>query len=568
MKTELKIFPEKSLKLLLLIAFLTCTTVPGQDLDSDSIYFLDLRMSGEGESHNDLSRGDVQISVDGQTREIEYFTRISPGMLETPSPDSWILANQLRGIHSMVIALDLNNLDNAALNSTRISLRAILDRLPENHNQRLMLVTLGSEMNVVQTFTSDVGRIYDSLDRVQSASSKADYRTLVESISEAFTINYDQSPTQAMNEAIREANQFLSEISNRIKSSVAGLELLAGFLDSLSGPKNILFISGGYPMVPEPVVQDIIRAYNENDAARQILPSSLLSAKLGLGGETINPETLQSLQEKLNRNQITVFAFDSRDVKSEGLASSSIRWLPQRLVARHNSSHITAGREFLRSLSGPTNGELFSSREDILEHIVGKSQSRYLLGISRAPDLEPGESGVKLSVESGGGEDSADDSARLFYRDGLFMLTEGSSDEALAGAFNFPYYYRDFSVSFKVGTAAGQITLQAMIPTDSLRFIKERESHFCILEVFGIMTDSQGNAFTDNKKYTFARQYPLRMNESQLQDLLSRGSVTANASASGIPPGEYTLTVVVRQPRTGLLSASRMKISLETETEG
>ena len=568
MKTELKIFPEESLKLLLLIAFLTCTTVLGQDLDSDSIYFLDLRMSGEGESQNDLSRGDVQISVNGQPREIEYFTRISPDMLETPSPDSWILANQLRGIHSMVIALDLNNLDNAALNSTRISLRAILDRLPENHNQRLMLVTLGSEMNVVQPFTSDVDRIYDSLDRIQSASSKADYRTLVESISEAFTINYDQSPTQAMNEAIREANQFLSEISNRIKSSVAGLELLAGFLDSLSGPKNILFISGGYPMVPEPVVQDIIRAYNENDAARQILPSSLLSAKLGLGGETINPETLQSLREKLNRNQITVFAFDSRDVKSEGLASSSIRWLPQRLVARHNSSHITAGREFLRSLSGPTNGELFSSREDILEHIVGKSQSRYLLGISRAPDLEPGESGVKLSVESDGGEDSADDSARLFYRDGLFMLTEGSSDEALAGAFNFPYYYRDFSVSFKVGTAAGQITLQAVIPTDSLRFIKERESHFCILEVFGIMTDSQGKAFTDNKKYTFARQYPLRMNESQLQDLLSRGSVTANASASGIPPGEYTLTVVVRQPRTGLLSASRMKISLETETEG
>lgn len=571
MKEVLKIIPEESVKLLLLFVFLAVplTGIPalGQEPDADSTYFLDLRVAGDSGTPPELSQEDIKVSVDGQPREIQYFSMISPSLLETASPDSWIIANQMRGIHTMIIALDLNNLDYAALNSTKISLRSILDSLPENHNQKMMLVTLGMDMKVIQTFTSDVNKIYESLETVQSGFEKSDYKTLIESISEVFTINYDQSPEQAMNEAIREANRFLADVSSRMKSSVAGLDMLAEVMADLAGPKNLLFISGGYPMVPEPVVQDIIRAYNENDAARQILPASLLSAKLGLGGETISPGTMQSLLEKLNRNQITVFAFDSRDANADGLASSGIRWLPQRLVARHNSSHITAGREFMRMLAGPTKGEVFSSPEGILEHIRTDRQSHYLLGIEGEAGEAPAEVDVMVNVEASGGNNEGTPSVQVYSREGFFRLTRGSSEEALKGAFNFPYYYRDFSVSFNLGTAGDQVTLQAVIPTGSLSFVEERESHFCILEVYGIITDSSGKAVTNDKKYTFARQYPIRMNDSQMQNLLSRDSVTANASADGIPPGEYALTVVVRQPRTGLISASRMQIKLDNQQE-
>ena len=84
-----------------------------------------------------------------------------------------------------------------------------------------------------------------------------------------------------------------------------------------------------------------------------------------------------------------------------------------------------------------------------------------------------------------------------------------------------------------------------------------------MLEILGLLTDSEGNPVTGNKKYTFAKQFPLRMNAEQYRGLLGRESVTATASAKGINPGEYLLTIVVRQPRTGLLSAAKMNVAFE-----
>ena len=84
-----------------------------------------------------------------------------------------------------------------------------------------------------------------------------------------------------------------------------------------------------------------------------------------------------------------------------------------------------------------------------------------------------------------------------------------------------------------------------------------------MLEVLGLLTDSEGNSVTGKKKFTFAKQFPLRMDAGQYQNLLNRETVSASASAKGIKPGDYLLTMVVRQPRTGLLSAAKMNITVE-----
>ena len=123
------------------------------------------------------------------------------------------------------MVLDLNSLDNAALNSTRLSIKSMLETLPDDHHEKLMLVTLGNQVTMVQTFTSDKAKILDALDEVKSTTSRLDYKSLVESISEIFTIQYNQNPGQAMDEAIREANQFMIQIGNRTQSAIAGLEM-------------------------------------------------------------------------------------------------------------------------------------------------------------------------------------------------------------------------------------------------------------------------------------------------------------------------------------------------------
>ena len=58
-----------------------------------------------------------------------------------------------------------------------------------------------------------------------------------------------------------------------------------------------------------------------------------------------------------------------------------------------------------------------------------------------------------------------------------------------------------------------------------------------MLEIFGLLADSSGTPLTGDKKYTFAKQFPIRRNEAQLQSLMKMKSVSANASAEGIKPG-------------------------------
>ena len=528
--------------------------------------FLDFSVSSNDKTKTDLQPGQVQLLVNGVKRDIEYFSRIAADTVQADEPNSWIVANQLRGQHTLIMVLDLNSLDNAALNSTRLSIKSMLNDLPDDHNEKLMLVTLGSQMSFVQTLTSDKTKILDALDTIKSTSNRLDYKSLIESISEIFTIQYDQNPGQAMDDAIREANQFLIQIRNRTQSAVAGLEMFADWFTGLSGPKNVLLFSGGYPRIPAPVVNDIIRAYNQSNASRDIIPPSLLSAKMGSGEVTIAPKTMSNLISKFNRNQMTLSAFDSRDVKSDGLAASPIRWLPQRVVASHNSSHITGGREFLREISEPTGGVLVSDPDNILGEATGSSRVFYIVGITGEAGEEPGEKSLDITVEINDPTGLPDHSIKVNRRENFFTLVSGSSDEVLAGAFQFPYYYRDFSVNFDVGTNGDQVTVQASIPPDSLQFIKEREDYFCILEVFGLLTDSKGNPLTGDKKYTFAKQFPIRRNETQLQSLLKMKSVSASATADGIKPGEYTLTVIVRQPRAGLMSASKIEPDLKIWT--
>ena len=199
--------------------------------------------------------------------------------------------------------------------------------------------------------------------------------------------------------------------------------------------------------------------------------------KLVQGGEALASATINSLTSKFNRNQLILYTFDSRDVKSDGLAASNIRWLPQRLVASHNSSHITAGREFLRGVSEPTGGNLISDHVNIMEEVRGFNRSFYIVGVEGAAGEEPGDKGLDIEIVIND-PSGLSNNLEVKSRGGFYTLLAGSSDEVLTGAFQFPFYFRDFSVNFKVGTNEEQITVQAEIPPEALQFIKDRNDYF------------------------------------------------------------------------------------------
>ena len=289
--------------------------------------------------------------------------------------------------------------------------------MPDNTSQRFMLASLGNQLKFFQSFTPDKGLIISSLDDIASSPKRLDYKSLIESLANIFTVQYRGDQDQAIEESTREANIFLSEIRNRAEASVEGLGMFADWFKTLSGPKHVLLFSGGYPLRPSPVVQDILRIYNEisttgippsqraikmgggggnispgdtaasvgmtdqSNVNQNILASSLLSAKVGSDRESVSSERMKDLIHRLNKNQVILYAFDSRDARADGLSTSGINGLPSQLVGRHNSSHITTGREFLESITEPTRGMLITNR-DRINDIIGESDKvTYLVGI-------------------------------------------------------------------------------------------------------------------------------------------------------------------------------------------
>ena len=568
-------------------------------IDTEDILFTDFSISGSISAGNQLTSDQIKIIADKKSRDIEYFSRIDPASFNLADPNSWLVINQIRGGQSLIFLLDLNSLDNIAVEQAKTTIRTLLSTMPDDNSQRFMLASLGNQLRFLQSFTPDKNEVISSLDDIAAAPKKLDYKSLIESLANIFTVQYRGDKDQAIEESIREANIFLVEIRNRAEAAVEGLGMFADWFETLSGPKHVLLFSGGYPIQPGPVVQDILRTYNDSattgtapaqrsikmgggsenispgDTAasigmtdqsnvnQNIMASSLLSAKMGSDRESVSSEKLKDLIGRLNKNQIVLYAYDSRDVRADGLATSSVNGMPSQLVGRHNSSHITTGREFLEFISEPTRGMLISDQSRINSSITGSERITYLVGIKTDKKKKAEDSKSELKIEIKGNAGGAAEDLDLKFRTTPFQIHHPSSDEALAGIFNFPGYYHDFSPAYAYKINKDEITGQVAVSPRELGFVKENNNFLCMLEVLGLLTDSDGNPVTGKKKYTFAKQFPLRMNAGQYKDLLTRETVSASASAKGIQPGDYLLTMVVRQPRTGLLSASKMNVTVE-----
>jgi hypothetical protein len=592
MKTEkpLRVLP--CLTVFIIALIVSCNSGFAQKaLDTEDLLFTEFTVSSDIPSAENLTRDTLKVTVDKKSRKTEYLVRIDPTSFNVADPNSWLVINQIRGRQTLIFLLDLNSLDSSALNHARETISDLLYSLPDSSSQRFMLVTLANQLSFVENFTPDKEAIISALENIRSPRKRLDYKSLIESLANIFTVQYRQDVDQAIEESIRESNIFLAEIRNRAESTVEGLGMFADWFETLSGPKNVLLFSGGYPLKPGPVVQDILRTYNRNSgtgiapsqrAARigggitpgdtaasigatdeanvnqDIMSASILSAKMGSDNESVSSESLQKLITKLNKNQIILYAFDSRDVRADGLASSSVTGMPSQLVGRHNSSHITAGREFLEYISNPTRGRVIAAESNISSTISASGEVAYLVGF-KADKKKDEEGKSKLNLEIKG--NSATEN--LQFRANPFRISHPGSDRALAGIFNFPEYYHDFSPACKYKIEKDEITGIVAVSPRELGFVKDGSDFYCMLEVLGLLTDSEGKPVTGKKKYTFAKQFPLRMNADQYRGLLSRESVTATASAKGINPGDYLLTIVVRQPRTGLLSAAKMDVTFQ-----
>ena len=281
------------------------TGIAQKAVNTENLLFTEFSVSGAAPSAKEITADQISLTAGKKSRDIEYLSRIDPSVFNVADPNSWLVINQIRGGQSIIFLLDLNSLDNVALENAKTTIRTLLNTMPDNTSQRFMLASLGNQLKFFQSFTPDKKLIINSLDDLASANKRLDYKSLIESLANIFTVQYRGDQDQAIEESTREANIFLAEIRNRAEASVEGLGMFADWFKTLSGPKHVLLFSGGYPLRPSPVVQDILRTYNDSSTTG-IAPSQR-AIKMGGGSGNISPgDTAASVgmtdQSNVNQN--------------------------------------------------------------------------------------------------------------------------------------------------------------------------------------------------------------------------------------------------------------------------
>jgi hypothetical protein len=232
--------------------------------------------------------------------------------------------------------------------------------------------------------------------------------------------------------------------------------------------------------------------------------------------------------------------------------------IPQSLINQLNSEDVVAPRGYLDLLAEQTGGLASSYTNDLgagIEQAFAEAKDYYLVGY--VPTQKSSDKYHRIEVRSRRAD------LNLRHRDGFRYQTEkGGEEPALFAAFQFPELFDDFA--FQPGVASDGETLMvgAVISPSSLSFEKQgRESH-CRLLLYGVLIDSDGSWVTGGKKFSLAKEFPIKLRDEQLAAFRSRESVTASAQLAA-ESGDYEMVLVVQQLPAGTVSARSFPLRVD-----
>ena len=535
-----------------------------------------------GRPVKDLRREEVEVFENGKKQPLAFFQRIDAAGLDAPPTEAVEAGDEeapqpLAEPYSnrptpFLFVLDLNSMNQAGLEHTKRSIRDFLNS-EWRGRESLLLGVLERGFTIRRPFSPDAEGLLNALDEVHMARGVIGYAKLIKDISTAYRI-LGCNDCDPLREALMRSQDFLNEVRTRQKIATESLAMLADYVSSLPGRKNLVLYSSGYPGQPASKAIDLVDTFSLlHPASRARMMGKarslrgILSARLGgsAGHDSLGP--IRRAVQRINAAQGSVYSIDPRGLVAESLNTSinvgSATGSPaavtqiMRLVSRFNSEDVSAPQEFLKTLSSRTGGLAFLNRNDLLrgvEQAFSDARTYYLVGYAPVAKKrskkrsKKGLTNIRVKVSRPG--------VKVRYRRGYFQPSQESPEEVqLNNAFKFPGVFQDFPARIELSSWEGRLKVRAHIPASQLRFREDGNGqHQLTLEVYGALIDSQGK-WVDGK-LAFARKFPLSLDASELESLRRRPAVTTEAEAR-LPDGQHHLIVVVRQSVGGLLSASR-----------
>jgi VWFA-related protein len=358
----------------------------------------------KGEPVTDLKKGDFTLFEKGKPQQISVFSMESTGKLATPAvklPQN-IFSNRLNqrsGVPSSVTVILLDALNTAWTDQTYAKGQVVKFLEQIQPEDRVAIYSLGRGLKILHDYTTDSTRLLAALKNFRGQN-LPDLSASEPGVPNAVTEDFN---LDSLFDSHAESDFFTT---NRVLNTLKALEVIANHLASLPGRKNLIWVSGGFPLS---IGFDEIPDINSPSRERRTFTDEMDGAI-----------------RALNNAGISVYPVDARGlVLGNNFMDASQRGSVSRMPPKQSLRPTVDNLDTMEELASRTGGRAAYNTND-LKNAVRKAMEdakvTYTLGYYPAnSELDGKFRDLKIKVDRPGLD--------VRYRKGYFAFREPKQDD-------------------------------------------------------------------------------------------------------------------------------------------
>jgi len=322
-------------------------------------------MDGKGRPVEGLTKDDFILLDKNAPQRIQEFSMVSEKTVPERQPlapglftNDWQFKPQPPPANATVILFDALNTPFADQAYARQQLLAFLAKL--RSVDRVALYSLGSQLRILHEFTGDAASLARAARRVES-------RTPLE---------LDAQPAEPTgNEVfdlwIQETSQRLTDFytMNRVHTTLVAMEAIAQHVAQLPGRKNLIWISGSFPISIS--LDDPFQGQEENQDTNST-------------EQRLFTQDMERTARVLNQANIAIYPVDARGlVLNSGFRASQADPSAMRDTRRNPLLNVTQTQSSMAMIANRTGGRAYYNTNDIpnaIRQAIDESRITYIIG--------------------------------------------------------------------------------------------------------------------------------------------------------------------------------------------
>ena len=541
---------------------------------------------GKGQPIMGLKPEDFAVYDEGKQQNISAFSSETPAPEEKSQPLPFnVFTNRFERVGqrpSTATAVLFDALNTQPEDQSRVRLQILKFLQLLRPEDRIAIYALTTKLEILQDFTQDSTTLVSAVQKFLPKSTSALDASTVELVD---LVGMTGNPYWGdLQNAINRSNAIISDrkTANRVEMTTAAFIAIGNHLSSVSGRKNLIWVSGGFPF--QLGLADLTNSSAASLASLSPALPAGAPAQASTGGGTagttpgrpddggLNPVQRESgtfrdailrATRTLSRANIAVYPVDARGVSVEGTMDPS-----ERDTSKHAGNEEFFSRrnnwDTLNETADQTGGIAFYGSNDItnaMRKAADDGRYAYALGFYPTGTKWNGKfHELKVKVSASG--------AKLRYRRGYYAGSEGEESAPIARQ-----EIDAAAVSPLESTALGlmvsaipvqpaaehKVSLQVGLDTLQLSLLDEGGHRKGSIDLLFLQRDAQGAALKAEEK-----RIGFDFNEEQYKALVKSGiilqkSVVAERNAT-------ELRVVARDPASGATGTVTVPLSKLLET--